>query len=236
MISDPAGVRERLEQITQEVEARNADLKRQIAEIESTVKGSTARRISEVPLDGDVSLKIGDNKASRVIRATANYSALLSVFQAVCGPNATHMGFKTAFNRYVWVRHDFDVKFLFALYFAEQKKGLELVSLAPDLIAPLEKFNLRKEHAYRPREPVFLVDCAGSDSALIWLSFPPSQAFDAASQALKLLFGEFASLSFTDDANDTIALESATAWDYALATTGRTAPLGHYPLLLVQMA
>jgi hypothetical protein len=234
MISDPAGVRERLEQITQEAEARNAELKRQIAEIETTASSQDGRRASEITVEGDISLKIGDNKASRVIRATANYNALLSVFQAVCGPTALHMGYKTALNRFVWVRNDYDVKFLFTLYIAEKLTGLELVSLAAELIAPLDKFNLRKEHTYRARMPVFFVDCAGPDSTIIWLSFPPTQAFDPATQTLKQIFGEFTSLSYTDDDGDSVLIDGQDSWDYALAVGGRIAPLGRYPLLVVK--
>jgi hypothetical protein len=236
MIRDPAAVRERLETIMNETEARNAELKRQIADMQESSKAEPGHRISEVIAEGDINLKIGDNKASRVARANSSYDAILSVFHSVCGAASSNIGYKTPLGRYAWIRNSFDVKFLFTLYCADNLTSLELVPLPPDLLTPLEKFNLRKEHAYRSRMPVFLVDCGGPDSALIWLSFPQDQSWDAATQTLKQIFGEFTRLSFVDDANDTVIIDCGDAWDYALATAGRIAPLGHYPLLVVQTA
>jgi hypothetical protein len=235
MITDAKGVRDRLEVVTREAETRNTELKRRIAELEATVGQQQGGRGSDVIVEGDINLKIGDNKASRVVRHNATYGAVLSVFQAVCGPSATYIGCKTPSGRYAWVRNDFDVKFMFTIYVAAKLDGLELVSLPPDLVAPLEKLNLRKEHAHRFGMPVFLVESTGPEGALVWLSFPPTQTFDAASQTLKQVFPEFTGeISFTDDSNDSVLVDSAETWEYALAVAARLAPVGRFPLLVVR--
>jgi hypothetical protein len=236
MIRDPTAVRERIEAITQEAETRNADLKHQFAELETSGRSQAARRHSSIELEGNVNLKIGEHKASRVTRATASYDSVLSLFQAVCGGSSTHMGYKTTGDRFIWIRNAFDIKFLFTLYMGEQLNSLELVPLPPDLVAPIEKFNLRKENTYRQRDPAFFLDCTGPDGALIWLSFPAAQPLDAATQALKQIFGEFTALSFVDDEGDKIVIDGTDAWDYAIATATRTAPLGRYPMLVVAIA
>jgi hypothetical protein len=236
MITDPAGIRERLEVVTKEAETRNAELKRRIAELEEIVKKLPGERGSDVDLTGQVTLKVGDSKGIKHVRANSSYNDVLSVFRAVCGPVASHIGYQTANGRYVWVRNDFDVKFLFTIYVSHHLDSLELAPLPQELIADLQRLNLRKEHAFRSGMPVFFVESAGPEGGLIWLSFPANLTFDAVGQAIKQICETFTEILFTDDSNETVLVDASDPWEYALAAAARLAPLGRFPLLTIRTA
>jgi hypothetical protein len=235
MITDPAQIRERLEQLTKEAESANLDLKHQVEELQARLAETNVSTPEPSFQYGDnVNLRIGVGRASRVIRSNASYDQVFSAFKSVIGPRAGLFVSKIDGGRYIWLRTNFDIKFLFTSYFAENLSVLELEAIQPELVQPIENFNLRKELPYREGMVAFKVECAGPEEPLIYLAFPENMARDAAQQYLKQIFGELTALRFVDEAGDVVTIDSVESWDYALATARRLLKVGRYPLLLVQ--
>jgi hypothetical protein len=235
MITDPAQIREKLEQLTKEAEERNVELKRQADELQARLDEQNAGP-EEAPFEfGDnVKLRVGISKQSKVVRSNASYDMVLSAIQTVVGQHEKYFASKDDQGRLIWLRTSFAMNFLFTSYFAEGWPAVELDAIAPEAVQPVEKFNLRKELPYRDGQAVFKVECAGPEDPLIYLTFPSNMTLEAANQHLGQIFGKITSLRFVDEAEDVVTVDSTESWDYALATSLKLSKLGRFPLLLIQ--
>jgi hypothetical protein len=237
MITDPAQIRERLDQLTTETEAHNIELKHQIEDLQSNMFArQITRRGSRCEFGDNVHLRIGPSKAAKIVRSNASYDMVVSAFQSVMGVQSKHMGSKVDQGRSIWLRTNFDIKFVFSIYFAGSAKALELDALPQEQVQPFDKFDLRKEQPYKDGMAVFKVECAGPAFPLIFLAFPGNMALEAANQYLKHIFGEVSSMELIDDAGDIISIDSPESWDYGISLGARLSKLGYFPLLSIQIA
>jgi hypothetical protein len=237
MITDPGQIRDRLEQLTKEAEAHNAELKRQVEDLQARVAEQHAAPQEPSFVMGDeVRCRIGVGRASRVIRTNANFDGVSSVFRSVVGPRAGLFVSKVDGGRYIWLRTNFCIKFLFTSYFAENLPTVELEPIEPEVVQAIEKFNLKKELPWREGMIAFKVECAGPEDPLIYLAFPDNMTRDAAQGYLQSIFGEVSALRFVDEAGDVVTIDSVESWDYALATARRLWKVGRFPVLLIQTA
>jgi hypothetical protein len=236
MITDPGAIRDRLEQLTKEAEAHNAELTHQVKELQGRLaeKNVSTPETPSFTFGDNVNLRIGVGRAARVIRSNASYDQVVSAFQSVIGPRANLFASKVDGGRYIWLRTNFDIKFLFTSYFAENLPAVELEAIYTEVVQPIKKFNLNKELPYRDGMVAFKVECAGPEEPLIYLAFPDNMAIDTAQPHLRQVFGDLAALRFVDEAGDVVTIDSVESWDYALATARRLSKVGRYPLLLVQ--
>jgi hypothetical protein len=236
MITDPTQIRERLEQLTNEAEAHNAELKRKIEDAQrSLAERKIERRASHIELGDAVNVRVGPSRATKVVKSNASYDMVFSAFQAVMGTQSRFIGTKLD-GRSVWLRTNFDIKFIFSAYFCDSLKVIEFDALSQEQVQPFDKFDLRKEQQYRVGMAVFKVECAGPDFPLIFLSFPANMDIDAANQYLKHIFGEVSSIRLLDDADDVVTIDSVESWDYGIAVAIRLSKLGRFPLLSIQVA
>jgi len=125
---------------------------------------------------------------------------------------------------------------MFTWYFSQEIPFLQVVPIPPNEIAPILRFNLRKELNFKDGMVVFRCESAGPDGPLIFIAVPGNLQREGAVEYLQSVFGPITSLMFVDEAEDVISIDSLESWEYCIETASAMAKGGRFALLLIETA
>jgi hypothetical protein len=188
----------------------------------------------KVVLRDSITLRIGTSKFDRIIRSTATYQDLLSTIKTNTGQESKYVGYRDIQGRLVWIRTNYDVRFMVASYFAEGIPFRQITIFEEEELGLLKTFDLRKEYPFKDGMTVFRVECAGEEAPLIYLAIPANSTREEAIEYFETLFGKVESLNFDDPDDDRILIDGQEPWEYCMETSVAMSEAGKYLLLRIE--
>lgn len=237
-ITDPGEIQTLLENLIKQEDARSVELKAQMKELIDQQKSSIGiSNQGAIQFGEHVVLYIGRSKFPKTVSSNVQFDNFSAIVKISLGTRDNNIGYKDEQDRSVWVRTNQDIHNIFAHYFSEKLSFLRIVSIPLEQLAPLQKFDFRKEFlAKNETVATFRVETAGAEGPLCLLSIPSKYNKNDGYSYLKSIFGEFTSLLYVDEADDTIALDSNESWEYFIETGTALSKMGQYQLLIIQFS
>lgn len=231
-------IRTFLDDMIESEKAKKAQLTSQIEELkkqDSTKSSSTENgTLKSLIKDDDVALHFGTKSFKKLINSKKDINDLYSLSQINLGTN--DIGFKDDNDNgsVTSLRTSQDLKYAFSIYFVEKLSFLHIVALKNEDAEALKKFNLRKENMNKNDDcAVFRVQLLGPDSTLIFLAISLKYSKQEGIAYLQSMFGNISELTFVDEDNDEIDMNTNEAWDYCIKAAVSMNKKGKYPHLTI---